>query len=145
MLKKILTTDNSNTTILIRMIVGIVFLSEGIQKFIFPLALGPGRFEKIGIPNPEVLAYIVACFEIICGLMILPGFITRLSSIPLITIMIVAISTTKVSILVNDGFWKMMHESRTDWSMLIGSIFLLIKGGGRWSIDKRILNNVKQA
>jgi uncharacterized membrane protein YphA (DoxX/SURF4 family) len=125
------------------MIVGIVFLSEGIQKYIYPLALGPGRFEKIGIPNPEVIAYMVACFEIICGMMILLGFITRLSSIPLITIMIVAISTTKVSILINDGFWKMMHETRTDWSMLIGSIFLLIKGGGKWSIDRSISSNVK--
>jgi uncharacterized membrane protein YphA (DoxX/SURF4 family) len=140
MANKILTTDNSSTTILIRMIVGTVFLSEGIQKFLFPLALGPGRFEKIGLPSPELLANMVACFEITCGLMILLGFVTRLSSIPLIAIMLVAISTTKINILINDGFWKMMHESRTDWSMLLGSIFLLIKGGGRWSLDRRFFS-----
>jgi hypothetical protein len=32
----------------------------------------------------------------------------------------------------------MLHDSRTDWAMLLGSIFLLIKGGGRWSLDKKI-------
>lgn len=140
MVKKILSTDNSSTTILIRMIVGTVFLSEGIQKFLFPLELGPGRFVKIGLPAPELLAYMVACFEITCGLLILLGFITRLSSIPLIAIMLVAISTTKINILINDGFWKMMHESRTDWSMLLGSIFLLIRGGGKWSLDRRFFS-----
>jgi len=140
MIKKILATDNSSTTILIRMIVGTVFLSEGIQKFLYPLELGPGRFLKIGLPAPDLLANMVACFEITCGIMILLGFITRLSGIPLIAIMIVAISTTKINILINDGFWKMMHESRTDWSMLLGSIFLVIRGGGRWSLDRRFFS-----
>jgi putative oxidoreductase len=35
---------------LIRILVGWVFLSEGVQKFLFPDALGVGRFVKIGIP-----------------------------------------------------------------------------------------------
>jgi len=114
---------------------GAVFLSEGIQKYLYPMALGPGRFEKIGLPAPEFLGYFVATFEIICGLMILLGLLTRFASMPLIIIMTVAIATTKTDFLINDGFWKMMHESRTDWSMLLGTIFLLIRGGGRWSFD----------
>ncbi|WP_231577817.1 hypothetical protein [Sphingobacterium sp. IITKGP-BTPF85] len=56
-------------------------------------------------------------------------------SIPLIIIMFVAIATTKSEVLAEKGFWEMMHGSRTDWAMLLGSIFLLIKGGGCWSID----------
>lgn len=140
MFKTIITTDNSKATILIRLMVGAVFLSEGIQKFLFADKLGAGRFEKIGLPNSEFLGPFVGSFEIICGLLVLMGLLTRLASIPLIIIMLVAIATTKAEALANDGFWEMMHGSRTDWAMLLGSIFLLIKGGGGWSIDGRINN-----
>lgn len=135
MFKKIIQTDSSKTTIIIRLIVGIVFLSEGIQKFLFPALRGAGRFEKIGLPSPEFLGSFVGGFEILCGGLILLGLFTRLASIPLIIIMLVAFGTTKAEVLANQGFWELMHGSRTDWSMLLGSIFLLIKGGGYWSID----------
>lgn len=121
--------------------VGVVFLSEGIQKFLFVDKLGAGRFEKIGLPSPEFLGSFVGCFEIVCGTLILIGLLTRLASIPLIIIMLVAIATTKLEILTQKGFWGMMHESRTDWAMLLGSIFLLIKGGGFWSLDKVLTKN----
>lgn len=142
MFKKLIQTDNSKTTIIIRLIVGAVFLSEGIQKFLFPAIRGAGRFEKIGLPTPEFLGSFVGTFEILCGVLILLGLVTRLASIPLIIIMLVAIATTKAEVLANQGFWEMMHGSRTDWSMLLGSIFLLIKGGGYWSVDNK-LNKVK--
>lgn len=138
MIDKIIRTDNSKTTILLRLMVGAVFLSEGIQKFLFPDTLGAGRFEKIGLPSPEFLGSFVGSFEIICGSLVLLGLFTRLSSIPLIIIMLVAIATTKAEVLAHKGFWEMMHGSRTDWAMLLGSIFLLIKGGGLWSLDKTI-------
>jgi uncharacterized membrane protein YphA (DoxX/SURF4 family) len=118
--------------------VGAVFLSEGIQKFLFPDLRGAGRFEKIGLPNPDFLGNFVGTFEILCGALILFGLLTRLAAIPLIIIMLVAILTTKSEVLAEEGFWPMMHGSRTDWSMLLGSIFLLIKGGGKWSADKAI-------
>jgi putative oxidoreductase len=136
--KKIVSTDNASTTLLIRLMVGAVFLSEGIQKFLFPDKLGSGRFEKIGLPNPAFLGPFVGTFEVLCGLLVLIGLITRLAAIPLIIIMLVAIATTKAEVLANDGFWEMMHGSRTDWAMLLGSIFILTKGGGRWSIDKTL-------
>jgi putative oxidoreductase len=133
-----LTTDNAKTTILIRLIVGAVFLSEGIQKFLFPALRGAGRFEKIGFPEPEALGTLVGSFEIICGVLILAGLLTRLATIPLIFIMLVAFASTKSEVYAKDGFWELLHGSRTDWSMLLGSIFLLIKGGGRWSVDREI-------
>jgi putative oxidoreductase len=142
MFEKIIQTDHSKTTIIIRLIVGAVFLSEGIQKFLFPAIRGAGRFEKIGLPSPEFLGSFVGGFEILCGVLILIGLVTRLASIPLIIIMFVAFATTKAEVLANDGFWEMMHGSRTDWSMLLGSIFLLIKGGGFWSVDHN-LNSAK--
>lgn len=143
MFKKIIHTDNSKATILIRLMVGVVFLSEGIQKFLFSDTLGAGRFEKIGLPSPEFLGSFVGTFEILCGTLILIGLLTRLASIPLIIIMLVAIATTKSEVLANKGFWEMMHGSRTDWAMLLGSIFLLIKGGGYWSMDKKLTKSGK--
>ncbi|MFO7998284.1 MAG: DoxX family protein [Bacteroidales bacterium] len=133
--KKIFRTDNSKSTILIRLMVGAVFLSEGMQKFMFPAIRGAGRFEDIGLPSPEFLGMFVGFFEIFCGGLILLGFLTRLAAIPIITIMVVAILTTKVDILANQGLWEMLHAARTDWAMLLGSLFLLIKGGGNWSVD----------
>lgn len=138
MFKKLTQTDASTTTVLIRLMVGAVFLSEGIQKFLFSAIRGAGRFEKIGLPSPEFLGSFVGAFEIGCGALVLLGLLTRLASIPLIVIMLVAIATTKAEVLATKGFWEMLHGSRTDWAMLLGSIFLLIKGGGYWSVDRKL-------
>jgi putative oxidoreductase len=135
MLHKILATDPRGSTVLVRLMVGLVFLSEGIQKFLFPDKLGAGRFAEVGLPEPLFLGPFVASFEMLCGLMVLIGFFTRLAAIPLFIIMVVAMATTKAAVLANDGFWSMMHGSRTDWAMFLGSIFLLIEGGGKWSAD----------
>ena len=133
------TTEVHPTAILfIRLIVGAVFLSEGIQKFLFPDALGIGRFMKIGIPSPEIMAPFVGTVEIVGGTLILIGFLTRPAAIALIIDMVVAIWTTKTPMLMESGFWKMAHEARTDWSMLLGSLALLIIGAGKWSVDWRM-------
>ncbi|SHN52644.1 Uncharacterized membrane protein YphA, DoxX/SURF4 family [Flavobacterium fryxellicola] len=143
MFQKFIHTDNSKTSILIRLMVGAVFLSEGIQKFLFSETLGAGRFEKIGLPSPEFLGSFVGTVEILCGALLLLGLFTRFGSILLIIIMLVAIATTKTEVLAKEGFWRMLHGSRTDWAMLLGSNFLLIKGGGRWSIDNKLMKNGK--
>lgn len=134
----IMRTNAPSMTILIRLMVGIVFLSEGIQKFLFSGELGVGRFVKIGIPVPEFSAPLVGSFEIVCGILVIAGLLTRLAAIPLIVIMLTAIGTTKIPMLVHKGFWAMAHEARTDWSMLLGSIFLLVMGAGRWSFDNHL-------
>jgi uncharacterized membrane protein YphA (DoxX/SURF4 family) len=128
-------TSASPTVILIRLMVGAVFLSEGIQKFLDPAGRGTGRFESIGLPMPEVLGPFVGTCEIVCGALILLGLATRLAAVPLIVIMGTAIATTKFPTLMADGFWEAAHAARTDWSMLLGSIFLLIEGAGPWSLD----------
>ncbi len=140
MVKKILQTDDAGTTIIIRLMVGAVFLSEGIQKFLFADKLGSGRFVKIGLPDPEFLGPFVGSFEIVCGILVLLGLLTRLAAFPLFIIMLVAIATTKSQLLIDNGFWSMLHDSRTDWSMLLGTVFLMIKGGGQWSIDLKLSN-----
>lgn len=124
--------------LLVRLMVGTVFLSEGIQKFLFADSLGTGRFIKIGIPAPEIMAPFVGIVEIGCGTLLLLGLVTRLAAIPLLINMIVAIATTKIPILFVKGFWAMAHEARTDWCMLLGATILVIVGGGQWSLDRRL-------
>ena len=132
-------TSAPTASTLIRLMVGAVFLSEGIQKFLFPDQLGAGRFLKIGLPMPDVLGPFVGTFEIACGSLVLLGLMTRLAVIPLLAIMAVALATTKWPMLADQGFWYMAHESRTDWSMTLGALYLLIVGAGPWSIDVRLL------
>lgn len=128
-------------TILVRLLVGWVFLSEGIQKFLFPAALGVGRFMKIGIPAPLFFAPFVGTIEIVCGGMVIVGLLTRLASFALLINISVAILTTKFPMLAKSGFWATMHESRTDMCMWLGSLFLVIVGAGPWSADARLFKN----
>jgi putative oxidoreductase len=131
-------TNAPRATIFIRLLVGVVFLSEGIQKFLFPAALGVGRFTKIGIPAPEFFAPFVGVVEIVCGTLLIVGLFTRLDVIPLMIDISVAIITTKIPMLSAAGFWSMAHEARTDYCMLLGLIFLLLVGSGPFSIDRLI-------
>jgi uncharacterized membrane protein YphA (DoxX/SURF4 family) len=134
----IFNNNNNNAAILIRLTVGLIFLTEGIQKYLFPELLGTGRFTTIGFSNPAFWAYFTGTFEIICGILIILGLITRVASIPLIIIMITAFITTKIPILIHKGFWPWAHEYRTDFAMTLLLIYLLIYGSGRWSIDSKI-------
>jgi len=131
---------NNKSSILIRLIVGLIFLSEGIQKYLFPELLGTGRFLKIGFSDPAFWAYFTGTFEMICGTLILFGLLSRLASIPLFIIMLTAFITTKWPILIDKGFWAMAHEYRTDFALTILLVYLMINGSGLWSIDSKISN-----
>jgi putative oxidoreductase len=109
MIKRIIKT-NSLPMIIPRLVVGLVFLTEGIQKFLYPELLGVGRFMKIGFSNPSFWANFTGSFEIICGTLILFGIFTRLASVPLIIVMIVAFFSTKYPLLIDKGFWVFAHE-----------------------------------
>ncbi len=124
--------------LLVRLLVGVVFLSEGIQKFLYPATLGVGRFEKIGIPAPQFFAPFVGVVETVCGALLIVGLLTRLAAIPLLIDISVAITTTKIPMLMKSGFWAAMHEARTDMCMFLGTIFLIAVGAGRLSIDAKI-------
>jgi putative oxidoreductase len=145
MMRSLLMANGPRATLLIRLMVGAIFLSEGIQKFLFPNELGVGRFTKIGLPTPELLAPLVGTFEITCGSLMLLGLATRLAALPLLAIMTVALATTKWPILLSQGFWAAAHEARTDWSMFLGSLFLLIVGAGPWSLDARLTRPFRRA
>lgn len=141
-------SDAPPAVLLIRLMVGGVFFEEGVQKILFPELLGAGRFGRIGIPWPNVTGPFVGAVEIFCGALLLVGCFTRLASIPLLADISVAIFSTKIPILLGHaygpfhlaqlnryGFWSMASESRTDFSMLLGLLFLLSVGAGPWSVD----------
>jgi putative oxidoreductase len=155
-INKLASTTAPAAVILIRLMVGGIFLSEGIQKFLYPAELAAGRFAKIGIPWPEVMGPFVGGVELICGLLVLFGLLTRIAAVPLIITMCVALISIKVPILLGQeflgfslrplpryGFWSMMHESRNDICMLLGSIFLFVVGAGKWSLDRMLFAKLK--
>jgi putative oxidoreductase len=136
-------TEDDYRAVLVRLTVGLIFLTEGIQKYLFPDLLGTGRFLTIGFSDPSFWAYFTGTFEIVCGSLVLLGLITRLASVPLIIIMITAFITTKVPILVNKGIWPWAHEYRTDFAMTLLLIYLLIYGSGGFSLDSKISRMLK--
>jgi uncharacterized membrane protein YphA (DoxX/SURF4 family) len=131
----VLSTVNDNWIVLIRIIVGLIFLTEGIQKFLFPELLGSGRFEKIGFSDPVFWADFTGIFEIVCGTFVLIGLLTRIAAIPLLIIMITAFITTKWPLLVSKGFWTFAHEYRTDFAVTLLLIYLMKHNGGRKSLN----------
>jgi putative oxidoreductase len=135
--------------VLLRIAIAFVFVTEGLQKFLYPEALGVGRFIKIGIPFPEISAPFVGGVEIVGGALVLIGLYTRLAAFALVIDMIVAITATKVPILLGygfwgfasttgkTGFWAAAHEARLDLMMLSSCLLLLAIGPGKASFDQR--------
>jgi len=121
--------------IIIRLMVGLVFLSEGIQKLLYPAADGVGRFAKIGIPYPYFTGPFVGVTEIVCGTLLVIGLWTRMATIPLLIVILTAIYATKLPIFIGKGFWAAAHEGRADFCMLMGLTFLFIYKAGKFSVD----------
>jgi putative oxidoreductase len=134
------------STILLRLMAGGVFFWEGILKFVYANQ-GVGRFTKLGMPFPRMTADFVGILEIVGGLLLLSGLMTRLIAIPFIIEMIVAILSTKISLFLGTsplplppvppqvGAWAVLHEVRSEYAQMLTTAFLLINGPGKWSLD----------
>jgi len=131
--------------ILIRVIVGVVFLTEGILKFMQPGELGVGRFAHIGIPYPQVLAPLVGVVELVAGGAMILGFYAGDAALLLLCVIAVALFTTKLPILLGHsvgrfsaphmsryGLFSFLHEARTDLCMLFGCTAVLLDSGLRF-------------
>jgi len=139
-------TDGPASTLLLRLMAGGVFLWEGILKFVY-VNQGVGRFTKLGMPFPHLTANFVGYLEIVGGLLLLSGLMTRLIAIPFIIEMIVAILSTKISLYLGTsplplppvppqfGMWAVLHEIRSEYAQLLTTAFLLVNGPGKWSLD----------
>jgi len=138
-----------NSTLLLRLMAGGVFLWEGILKFVY-VNQGVGRFTKLGMPFPHFTAGFIGWLEIIGGLLLISGLMTRLIAIPFIIEMIVAILSTKISMYLGTsplplpstppqvGIWAVLHEGRSEFAQIMTVAFLLINGPGKWSLDALI-------
>jgi uncharacterized membrane protein YphA (DoxX/SURF4 family) len=140
----ILDTDADGKMIIIRLITGLIFISEGIQKYLVVTFFGPAFFQEIGFSNPMFWVYFTGTFEFLCGTLILLGLLTRLASIPLLIIMIFAFIKTKLPVLATKGFWTFSHEYDTEFSLTFLLLILLIYGGGKWSLDLKISKHDNQ-
>jgi uncharacterized membrane protein YphA (DoxX/SURF4 family) len=151
LLRNLNRTNAPAAVILIRILVGGIFLSEGIQKFLYPNLVGAGRFARIGIPYPVITGPFVGAVEIIAGSLLLVGFATRFAAIVMLVSMCVAIISTKLPVLLGReiwgfslpklqlyGVWSVLHEARTDLSMIFCLLFLLVVGAGRLSLDAKL-------
>lgn len=145
-LVQVTATRASSAVVLIRLYVGLIFVGEGVLKFLRPDALGSGRFDKAGIPAGAFFANLDGTAEIICGVMILVGALVRLATLPMIVDMVGALAITKLPLLWGSaplypkeaGFTDFFHEGRLEIAMLCGSIFLLVVGAGGLSVDGRM-------
>ncbi len=138
--------DGPRATVILRVMAGTVFLWEGIMKFVFANQ-GVGRFTKLGFPAPHFTATADGWFEIIGGILIISGLLTRAIAIPFIIEMLVAMASTKIPMYLGTsplplppvppqvGFWAVLHEIRSEYAQLACCAFLLVDGPGRWSID----------
>ncbi len=132
-------TEAPRSVLLVRIAVGLIFFTQGILKYIDP-NMGVVRFTRIGFPHPYFTAHFVGTFEVLCGLLLLLGLGTRIASFPLLIVIMTAIATTKIPELfrANQGFWYMVSDARTDFAMLCCLVFLILVGGGSWSLDARL-------
>ena len=138
--------DGPASTVLIRLMAGSVFFWEGILKFVY-VNQGVGRFTKLGMPFPVFTADFVGGLEIVGGLLVMVGFLTRLITIPFVIEMIVAMLSTKISLYLGTsplplppappkiGVWAVLHEIRSEYAQIMVVLYLLINGPGKWSLD----------
>ena len=138
--------DGPKSTLLLRLMAGGVFFWEGLLKFVYANQ-GVGRFTKLGIPFPHFTATVIGGLEIVGGLLLLAGLTTRLTAIPFVAEMIVAIFSTKISLYLGTsplplppvppqvGFWAVLHEVRSEYAQMLTVMFLLVNGPGEWSLD----------
>jgi uncharacterized membrane protein YphA (DoxX/SURF4 family) len=143
-----------STILIIRLMAGGVFFWEGILKFVF-VNQGVGRFTKLGFPFPETTAHIIATGEIIGGLLLIFGLFTRIVAFYFIIQMVVAVLSTKIALYFGTsplpappappkmGIWAVLHEIRSDYAQILTSLFLLIEGAGRRSLDFLISRSKK--
>src|SRR5215467_6810154 len=139
--------DNAPTaTVLLRLMAGGVFVWEGLLKFVFANQ-GVGRFTKLGIPAPALMANFVGGLEIVGGVLLIVGLLTRVIAVPFIIEMLVAMVSTKIALYLGTsplplppvppqiGLWAVLHEIRSEYAQIMVTIFLLLAGPGPWSLD----------
>lgn len=144
--------EGSSWILLVRIFAGLVFIGEGILKFIYP-SLGVILFAQIGFPFPDVIAGSIGILEIVGGLFLILGLFNNLFALIFAIEMVIAFLLTKISIFLGTsplplssdlpqmGFWTFIHEARVDFTQFFAMTFLLILGPGKLSLDALFFKN----
>ena len=131
--------------ILIRIVVAVVFITEGALKLVYPGEYGAGRFAHIGIVAPQVMGPLVGVVEIMAGAAVLANFYAGDAALLLLAVILTAIATTKIPILLGRplgpfavpqnvsrvGLFGFLHEARADLAMLFSLVAIAIDSGVR--------------
>jgi putative oxidoreductase len=118
--------------LLIRLGVGTVFAVHGWQKFNDGVSNFAGFLDSLGVPQPELVAWLQTFAEGVGGVLLLLGLLTRLVTLPLIATMVGAILLVKVDV----GFVEAdAMGAELDVALLAGLLGLLFLGPGRYSLD----------
>jgi uncharacterized membrane protein YphA (DoxX/SURF4 family) len=128
--------------ILIRIIVGLMFVFEGALIFVRPEQLGVAHFAAIGLPDPQLLAPLAGGIEIVGGAAILLNFYAGDAAFALLIVILTALVSTKIPILLGRplgpfalaplneyGWLSFFHEARTDLFMLFVLLAIIVNSG----------------
>jgi putative oxidoreductase len=124
--------------LLARAVIGVVFGLSGWGK-LHNLDRTVEYFNSLGIPGARYQAPMAALFEVVCGVAVLLGLFTRLASIPLIVIMIVALKTTKADELFAAGTLLDRLNGLfglSEFLYLVLLFWLAVAGAGPLSLDR---------
>lgn len=147
MLRKLFQTENDTATMILRVLLGVVFFPHGMQKLLgwfggYGFNGTFGFFTGMGVP--ALFAVLAILAEGLGSLGLLTGLLTRVSALGIGTNMVVAVLMIhhKFGFFMNwDG--KQAGEGFEYHILVIAiAIALIIKGGGRWSIDRVIAKKV---
>ncbi len=125
-------------TIPLRLAIGIIFAAHGWQKFSMGLDGVAQFFGSVGIPLPQVAAFIVAFVELVGGIGLILGVFTRYWALLLSIVMIVAIFTVKLQGGLLGAGGRPGYEF--DLALLAGCIALLLTGPGPISLERVIFS-----
>ena len=115
--------------------VGLVFTVHGWQKLSDGPAGFAGMLTGLGVAAPELFAWLVTAAELVGGLLILLGLLTRLATLPLIATMVGAIALVKADVGVIAPPGSPGPGAELDIALLAGLVALLLLGPGRLSLD----------
>jgi len=141
---RITKTEQSLSTLPLRLLAGVIFTAHGAQKLFawfggYGLE-GTGQWmESIGLAPGYLMALMAGSAEFFGGLLLIIGFLTRPTSFVLAITMIVAIFTVHI----DNGLFMSNNGYEFALSLLAITLALFIQGGGKYSVDEKIYNSLK--